>query len=309
MSETKQAYSTDSAALHGFDNMVSLSFVIINYNTPELTISCIKSIQTFFKKELEAQTFEIVLVDNHSHISSKEALETFSRQQKYITFVANGENDGFAKGCNIGVSHAKGTYILFLNSDTVLIDTLLEQAVQKLQDDQTIGVIGGKLQNEKGITSESAGSFYTVPRVFQMLFLQTKNKNLQTGQGVDWVSGGYMLVSAKLFKELNGFDEAFFMYVEDMEFCFRVKKRGYSVYFEPKLIALHKGQGSSNRTFAIVHIYKGILYFFKKHCSYLSYFSVKILLLVKSLLAIGIGFVTKNRYLIQTYRQTLPVVL
>lgn len=74
-----------------------------------------------------------------------------------------------------------------------------------------------------------------------------------------------MMVRAEIFKKLNGFDEKFFMYVEDMEFCFRAKNEGLPVYFYPDLCIIHASHASSNKAFAIVHIYEGLLYFYKKH--------------------------------------------
>ena len=114
-----------------------------------------------------------------------------------------------------------------------------------------------------------------------------------------------MLVRKDLFTKLDGFDEYFFMYIEDMEFCYRVKKLGYAVYYYPKTKVIHLGYGSSNRSFAIIQIYKGLPYFFKKHKGYIQYLLVIILLRLKAIIAILIGVLTKNTYLVKTYKQAM----
>lgn len=116
-----------------------------------------------------------------------------------------------------------------------------------------------------------------------------------------------MMMRQEIFRKLKGFDEHFFMYMEDMEICFRAKKLGFSTYFYPNVNVLHKELGSSNRTFAIVHIYEGLLYFYKKHRSVFEYRLVRGLLLIKALLMILLGYVVRNSYLTSAYRKALRV--
>lgn len=112
------------------------------------------------------------------------------------------------------------------------------------------------------------------------------------------------MIRREVFRKLEGFDRNIFMYVEDMELCFRVKKLGYNIVFSPESSLYHAEYGSSNRTFAIINIYKGILYFYKKHKPW-QYLIVKVLLAAKALVAICIGVLTNNSYLKDTYRQGL----
>ena len=122
---------------------------------------------------------------------------------------------------------------------------------------------------------------------------------------VDWVSGAFMMIRREVFKKLEGFDKNMFMYVEDMELCFRVKKLGYNIVFFPESSLYHMEYGSSDRTFAIVNIYKGILYFYKKHGSPISYLIVKTMLVVKAGLLVMIGKIINNKYLTDTYSKAL----
>jgi GT2 family glycosyltransferase len=133
------------------------------------------------------------------------------------------------------------------------------------------------------------------------LLMQKSDKEQET----DWVSGGFMVVRSDIFKKVKGFDEHIFMYTEDMELCYRVKKAGYKIYYVPSSTVRHEGQGSSDRSFAVINIYKGIKYFYKKHRSSPAYILVRILLLIKASLAIIIGFMTGNKKLVTTYIQAL----
>lgn len=277
-----------------------VSIIILSYNTKDLLKSCLQSIYMSLKK----LDFEIIVFDN---ASSDGSFTMVSQDFKKVRVIKSSKNLGFAKGINLAEKHAKGEYLLFLNSDTKVTDGSIGDMVGLLEKDNRIAVVGGKLQNEDKTTSESYGNFYHLLDVFRLLFFQTrlKREEFRHGKAVDWVSGGFMLTRRSTFEELAGFDEHFFMYMEDMEFCFRVKKRNLSVWYLPSAGVMHIGQGSSNRSFAIVQIYKGLLYFYKKHKSSFEYFMVKLMLVMKGYLSILIGTLTNNSYLRSTYAQAL----
>ena len=128
-------------------------------------------------------------------------------------------------------------------------------------------------------------------------------------QKVDWVSGGCMMIKKSLFEKLRGFDEHFFMYIEDMELCFRAKKLGLPTYFYPNIKLVHKALGSSNRSFAIINIYKGILYFYSKHKTYLEYLAAKTMLIVKAKILILVGTLTLNQALKDRYKKAISLNL
>lgn len=278
-----------------------VSIIILSYNTKELLASCLASIQ----RNLTTVEYEIIVVDNASNDGS---VAMISKEFSKVKLIKNSENAGFAKGVNIGAKEAKGKYLLFLNSDTEMLDNHIEQMVDLFRQHERIGVIGGMLLNPNGTMQRSYGKFYTLAHILLMLIVGDKGELL--GQKAvagkkDWVSGGFMMIRRELFEKLDGFDEAFFMYVEDMELCYRVKKKGYTVYFLPEVQVHHVGHGSSNRTFAIVNIYKGLLHFYQKHESAFSYTIVRHLLQAKAYVAIFVGKLTHNTYLIKTYKEAL----
>jgi len=295
--------------------MVQLSIIVLSFNTKKLTLACIDSILKHYKKQLEDSVFEIIVVDNNS---SDDTVATINKQlitnnKKYFKIITNKENFGFAKGNNIGAKQARGKYLFFLNSDTQVEDSGLVEMVDFLDKHKNVGVCGAKLINADKTTQPSAGKFYNIiPLVLVLVGTErlgfVRFSPVDISQ-VDWISGGAMMVQGDLFKRLSGFDENFFMYMEDMELCYRAKKLGADTYFYPNISIVHKELGSSNRTFAILSIYKGLLYFYKKHKSSWEYIIVSGLLKAKAFVAIFLGIITQNGYLKNTYKKALALSL
>lgn len=281
---------------------MTLSIIILNYNTKELTSKCVRSLINLYREQIERKEFELILVDNNSSDGSIQSFEKI----KFIKLVKNKENYGFSKGNNIGTKKTQGEYILFLNSDTRIENQGLIKMIDFLQRNPKVGVLGGKLVNPDGSQQASCGNFYSLinlPLIFsEWIGFRKKPTKIQN---VDWVSGGSMMIRRELFEELKGFDENFFMYMEDMELCFRVKKRGFQTFFFPDIKIIHQELGSSDRSFAVNQIYKGILYFFRKHKPYWQYLIIKFLLIVKAIIAVLLGSLSNNTYLKKTYKSAL----
>ena len=234
-----------------------------------------------------------------------------SRKKNYkgVRLIPNKNNSGFGAGCNFGATKAKGEYILFLNNDTLIKDKGLLEMGEYMDKHAEIAILGGQLRNFDGTLQASAGNFYTLSNALLLLigmqrygFLDSSPKKIMQ---VDWVKGGLMLIRKEVFKKLQGFDEKIFMYIEDMELCYRAHLLGYKIYFYPDVYVLHADQGSSSRTFAVVNIYKNLLYFYKKHRSRSEYQLLKFLLRCKAVMLIGIGKMFHDSYLIDTYRKAI----
>jgi GT2 family glycosyltransferase len=175
-----------------------------------------------------------------------------------------------------------------------------------------IAILGGQLYNEDGSKQPSTGKFYTPWYAFLLLFggqkLGILDKSPSIIQPVDWVKGALLMIRKDDFDQLKGFDEKMFMYMEDMEFCYRAHLAGKSTYFYPEVHIIHKEHGSANKTFAIVNIYTNLLYFYKKHRSPLEYQTIKILSQMKARMLICIGKVTHTPYLTETYTRALDAI-
>lgn len=288
-----------------------LSVILLNYKKPDLTLSCVKSLFEQMGKEIAESDVEIIIVDNASKDRSTEQIREEVKREKYsgVTLIENDTNAGFAKGCNLGASRAKGKFLLFLNNDTIVKDRGILEMTKYLEQNSDAAILGGQLKNSDGSLQASAGSFYTLFNAFMLLMGMQKlgllDKSPSKITKVDWVKGGLLMIRREVFEKLKGFDENIFMYTEDMELCYRAKKEGFNTHFFPHTEVLHKEYGSTNRTFAIVNIYKNLLYFYKKHRSSLEYTVLKSMLITKATLVYFIGTIIGNSYLKSTYKEAL----
>ena len=291
-----------------------LSIVTLNYKKKELTIACIESLYEHFKNEFESGHMEIIIVDNDSQDDSVPTFEKLVKEKKYknIQIIKNPTNAGFGSGCNTGAKKAKGEFILFQNNDTVVEDDGIIKMAEYMKEHSDIAILGGQLRNFDGSLQASAGKFYTL-KYATLLLLGGQNFGLLDRspdkiQAVDWVKGALLMIRKDVYQELDGFDENIFMYTEDMELCYRAHLLGKKVYFYPNVLVKHKDQGSTNKTFAIVNIYKNLPYFYKKHRTTTEYEAIKTLLRTKAKAMIIMGKAMNNHYLVDTYTQALAVL-
>lgn len=289
-----------------------LSIIIINYKTKDQTLSAIESLFSSYEEQFKGNTFELIAVDNNSEDNFLEDLKKKYSTKDSIQYIQNDKNFGFAKANNKAVEKTNGQYILFLNSDTEVKDKGFLGMAKFLKNNNDIAILGAKLVNTNGESQPSAGVFYTFINTLLVLLgfervgmLRSSPKNTQA---VDWVSGGALMIKKDAFLKLNGFDEGYFMYIEDMDLCYRGKLLNLKTYFYPEAVVMHKKEGSSNRSFAVVQIYKGIAHFFKMHKSFFEYIIIKTVLMVKAVSLIFVGFITQSRYLKSTYTQALKAL-
>lgn len=290
-----------------------LSTVILNYKKSHLTIQCLETLYKKYKEEFDRDQFEVIVVDNGSGKEELELLKEKIKSSKYknIKILTNSENVGFSKGCNIGAREAKGKLLLFLNNDTLIKDSGISDMVSYMSDHPKVDIMGGKLTNSDTSDQASVGKFYTPLNAFLLLVGLQRfgflGKNPTNISEVDWVKGGCLMVKNKVFVDLSGFDENIFMYIEDMEFCYRARQKGYLVFFYPHVTIEHVDQGSSSRSFAIVNIYQNLLYFYKKHRSRNEYLFLRTVLKAKAALLIAVGRIFNNSYLISTYEKAFKL--
>ncbi len=289
-----------------------LSIIIINYKTKNQTLFAIESLFSKYEDQFKDNTFELLAVDNNSDDLFLEDLKKKYSASYSIQYIQNDENLGFAKANNQATKKANSQYILFLNSDTEVKNKGILGMIDFLKNNNDVAILGAKLVNTNGKPQLSTGVFYTLVNTLLVLLgieragmLRSSPKNIQE---VDWVSGGAMMIKKDAFLKLNGFDEEYFMYIEDMDLCYRGKLLNYKTYFYPEAVVVHKKEGSSNRTFAVIQIYKGIAHFFKMHKSFFEYIIIKTVLMLKAVSLILVGFITQSRYLKSTYIQALKAL-
>lgn len=290
-----------------------LSIIIISYNTKNITKECVESI--FKSLEGKNLSCEIIVVDNVSTDGSINMLESLQKEHSQIVLIKNTSNVGFAKANNQAVTKTKGEYLLFLNSDIKVMNNAISDLFDYFRTNENrINFLGGKLLNKDLSPQASCGPFYSLPVIFAALFLRGDYWGLtrsspNNAKRVDWISGACILTKKKYYEAVNGFDENIFMYMDEIDLLYRAKEKGYLTFFYPKAKFIHYGSASSgNRTYPILQVYKGFLYFYKKHHNGLSMLLLKGMLQFKALISILIGRIISNQYLVTTYGEANKLV-
>lgn len=288
---------------------IELSIIIVSFNTKEITKKCIDSVnRSLWKSDIK---YEVIVVDNNSADGSKELLTELAKDKKNnLIYFQTGGNLGFGSGNNFGVKRAKGKYILLLNSDTIVLNRSIENLLLfYIENENTIHFLGGKLLNRNLTAQPSACRFFTLPVVFATLLLKGDYWGLtrfspNEFKKVDWVSGACILTKKTYYRKLGGFDRNIFMYMEEVDLLYRAKKIGLNTYFYPKSQIIHLGSASSGgKTFPILQVYRGFLFFYKKHHSFIKLLVLHVILKIKAAIAYLIGKIKKDRYLIETYEK------
>ena len=297
-------------------NQFDLSIIIISYNTEKITIDCLKSIIKSLKNS--SLKYEIIIVDNASKDNSVSSIKKLKSEIKNrnlkINLIENKENIGFGPANNQAVKLAKSDYLLFLNSDIIVLNASIEKLYNFYkQNEKLFNFLGGKLLNKDGTSQPSCGPMYTLPMIFAHLFLRGDYWELtryspKKIKEVDWISGACILTKKEYFEKLGGFDEKIFMYMEEIDLFYRAKKHGFKVFFYPEAKFIHLGsQSSAGRTFPILQVYQGLIYFYKKHFYKFSLFILIIMLKLKALIGFLIGKIINNKYLTQTYAKAWQI--
>ncbi len=252
-----------------------LSIIIVSYNDVAYLERCVFSL---YKKLANFSDWEIIIVNNDKKQDIYQLPLDFSR----IKVVNQKENLGFGAGVNQGVTKAKGNLLFLLNPDTEIIKIRVRDVFREFKKNPKIGIIGGKIVNRKNKNKKwSAGqemSLFNLVKNNVGLNIGKKIWNSKEKIDCDWVTGTMLFIEKKLFQQLGGFDENFFMYFEDMDLCKRVRLKGKKVIFYPRLKIFHAGGKSyNNLKMQKKHYYNSLEYYFKKHYNWLSYNMVKIM--------------------------------
>ncbi len=223
---------------------MDLSIVIVNLNTKDLTVGCIRSIE----KEVKNMSFEVLLTDNGSNDGSVEAFQNIKKEKFWknrFTLILNDTNTGYAKANNQGIKKAKGKYILLLNNDTIVHKDALQNLVKFAEDTSDAGVIGSKLLNIDGTLQMSCFNFPTIGNAIKEYFLNEKglfDKFAPSGKyptTVDSVVGAAFLITPQAKKKVGILDERYFAYFEDIDYCRHAWKNGLKVYYLPSSVITH----------------------------------------------------------------------
>lgn len=239
----------------------SVSAVIVSYNVSDYVAECINALLA------EGDILqEIIVVDNASSDKTTERIKgSFKSSMERINIIENSDNKGFAKAVNMGARVAKSEKLLIINPDAVMVRGSLARLSDFMNAMPDAGVVGPRILDKNYSVQSSARGFPDFMTPFfgrQSIWSRLIPLNPITSRNltdthavkepcvVDWVSGAVMMVRTADFLEAKGFDERFFMYWEDADFCLQMKKRGFLTYYFPSAQAVHfTGCSSKKRKF------------------------------------------------------------
>jgi GT2 family glycosyltransferase len=225
---------------------MDLSVIILNYNTKDLLKACLTSV---FASKTDYK-FEVLVADNGSTDNSIEWVRIFCPSAKLIE---NNANLGFAKGNNVAIKQAVGKYILLLNSDTAVRPDTLDKSVRYMDAHSDVGIMGCKVLLPDGSLHEASRRRFPNPaNAFLRLFgfrkfsnYNYQNISVDSEMEVDSVVGAFLCIRKSVIDKVGLLDEDFFMYGEDLDWCWRVKEAGYKVMYYPGAAITHYIYGSS----------------------------------------------------------------
>lgn len=260
---------------------MQLSVIILNYNVRYFLELCIKSVQAAIQN-IEA---EVIVIDNNS---SDDSCNMVQRLFPEITLIENKENVGFAKANNQGVAIAKGEYICILNPDTVVANNTFTQLLDFAKTKQNLGIMGCRLIDGNGSFLPESKREVPTPIVSLKKMLAysasyyASNVLEEEVAEVPILVGAFMLMKRSVYIEVGGFDEAYFMYGEDIDLSYTVLKAGYSNYYYGKTAVIHyKGESTLKDATYANRFYGAMQIFYKKHFKQNMFFDLGVLLGVK----------------------------
>ncbi|MFD2672014.1 glycosyltransferase family 2 protein [Marinicrinis sediminis] len=254
---------------------MDLSIIVVNYNTCEMTM---KTLESVTQSETEYQ-YEVLLVDN---ASSDQSVPRIQAAFPNFTVIANKQNLGFAKANNIGIERACGTYILLLNSDVVIQPDTLQIMVAFMENHPGAGASGCKVILPDGKLDQACHRGFPTPfaSLTYMLKLDRLFPNrhsfgryhlsfldLDSTHSVDALVGAFMLVRRSVIEQAGLLDEDYFMYGEDLDWCYQIQQAGWEICYHPATQVVHyKGASSKKKRYKLIwEFHRAMLLFYKKN--------------------------------------------
>lgn len=239
-------------------SLKDLSIIILSFNTKDFLRECLQSIKD---SELKGISYEVIVVDNASTDGSIKEIKDWEKSFETFISIFNKENLGFAAGNNVGIKRSSGRYVLFLNPDTVLTKNSLREVFRFMESHIDAAVASPRLELPNGLLDEASHRGFPTPwnafcyfsglnKLFpksKIFAGYTKGWLLETKgpHEVDSTVGAFFFVRREAGEEVGWWDEDYFWYGDEIDFCYRLKERGWKIFFLPQVKVLHyKGVAS-----------------------------------------------------------------
>jgi GT2 family glycosyltransferase len=260
-----------------------MSIVLVCWNNKAYLGPCLDSL---YGSNLNC-SFDVVVVDNGSTDGS---LEMLREQYPAVMIIENGENVGLSKASNQGIEATTGTYVLLLNNDTIVNKAALDAMVEYLNEHEEAGAVGGKLLNEDGSFQGGYAKFSTLAEDF--LIATGLGDKLAPGYPshydadhpvpVGWLSSACLLLRRAALDQVGLLDETYFIYGDEVDLQYRLRKAGWQVVYLPHATTLHFGGRSMNRWKRRKMVYRGKMLFYQKHYPWWRAFLLRVMFCIMS---------------------------
>lgn len=252
---------------------VDLSIIIVNWNVKELLMECLRSIE----EQAGDINLEVIVVDS---ASSDESADMIEEAFPWVKLIASKQNLGYPRGNNVGISVSSGRHILILNPDTVVLNDALTVLVNYLEEHIDVGAVGPQLLNIDGTVQSSRRRFPSLitglfestwlePLAPESLLKRYYAMDLPDNQenDVDWLTGASLMVPRRVIDHVGLFDEGYFMYSEELDWCRRINDAGWRVVYLPQAQIVHHAGKSSEQAVTARHVnfQQAKLRYFRKH--------------------------------------------
>lgn len=270
--------------------MIELSIIIINYNTSDYTIQCVKSIFEHTSSELK---FNIIIVDNHSNTEDVNKLENYLNElnNPKIALLKNHINVGFGGGNMIGCQFSDATYYAFINNDSLLLNDCFSIIINQMKQNDEYGICSPQSYKENGKFLPTLDHYSSpLKELFGRYFLEKINQKKYPNRKIEYtepqkgqfVSGSFMVVKADDFWNVGGFDTNIFLYQEETDLCIRLAKMNKFAYLIPEAKYIHFHGASTPKSIEIKTELKiSLLYVIRKHYGYINYRLILLFLQIK----------------------------
>lgn len=248
--------------------MIDVSFVIIEY----FSIDEIESFLRNIKKTIDGITYEVIISSNSCYDNSKQ--DEIKKMYNETNWIFNDKNGGFSFGMNQGLKIAKGRVFVIANPDTKIMHGF-DDMLKFLDKNIEIGAIGPQIVDSRSVIQDSCRSYVSLPSFLnrhikritkKSEIIYEKEVDYTKIQTVDWVIGAFIMIRRDVYEKVGGLDERIFMYAEDVDWCYRIKKEGFQIVYFPKTVIEYKGSRSarSNNKFRIIFL-KSHLILWRRH--------------------------------------------
>ena len=295
---------------------MKLSVVIVNYNVSHYLLQCVDSLS----HALRGTDSEVIVVDNHSRDNSVTLLRQYHPE---VRIVENLHNLGFAKANNIAIRQSRGEYVLLLNPDTIVSESVVKGVISFLDSHPEAGSAGVRMLNADGTVAPESRrgvptpmtAFYKLSGLCGMFPNSRRFGRYYLGhlpwdspQQIEVVSGAFCMLRTSVLEKVGLLDEDYFMYGEDIDLSYRILKSGATNWYVPATILHYKGESTHKSSFRYVHVfYQAMHIFFRKHFSHLGLFisipiktaiivkaSSALLLMLTERMRMSLGFARRN---------------